>query len=138
MSFDAIQTGVVIDYPYLWAREAARGETEGRKSRPVTVGVRIRQASGDDILVLFPITSKAPMPKQFAVEVPEIEKKRAGLDQGIRLWIILDEYNQDSLTRSFYLEPTPPRGVFSRAFFLPVLREFISRRESTISVNRRG
>jgi hypothetical protein len=31
----------VIRYPYLWVREAARGETEGRKLRPVTVGVRI-------------------------------------------------------------------------------------------------
>ena len=40
MSFEAIQTGCVIRYPYLWAQQAARGETEGRKDRPTVVGVR--------------------------------------------------------------------------------------------------
>ncbi|WP_425960310.1 hypothetical protein [Rhizobium nepotum] len=29
--FDEIETAVVIRYPYLWSREASRGETEGRK-----------------------------------------------------------------------------------------------------------
>ena len=38
MSFDQLRTGCVILFPYLWVREAERGETEGRKPRPVTVG----------------------------------------------------------------------------------------------------
>jgi hypothetical protein len=46
------------------------------------------------------------------------------------LWIILDEFNEDAIGRSFRLEPEPPLGRFSRAFFLPLLREFIARRES--------
>ncbi|MBU6299627.1 MAG: hypothetical protein KGJ79_13860 [Alphaproteobacteria bacterium] len=41
MSFADFRTGAVIRFPYLWAREAARGETEGRKPRPGAVGVRI-------------------------------------------------------------------------------------------------
>jgi hypothetical protein len=31
-----------------------------------------------------------------------IEKRRAGLDADVRLWIILDEYNSDIIGHSFY------------------------------------
>lgn len=57
MSYDAIRTACVIRYPYLWLREAAGGETEGRKYRPVAVGVRLPHPDGD-LLLLFPITSR--------------------------------------------------------------------------------
>lgn len=90
MSYDDIQTAVVIRYPYLWARQARAGETEGRKDRPVTVGVRIARPEGD-LVLFFPITSKQPEPSRFSVEIPDIEKRRAGLDADRRLWIILDE-----------------------------------------------
>ena len=137
MSFDALRTGAVIRYTYLWAREAARGETEGRKYRPVAVGVRIPKPSGDDVLVLFPITSQEPSRGRFAAEIPDTEKRRAGLDGAVRLWIILDEYNQDVIGRSYYLEPELPLGHFSKAFFLPLLREFVRRKSQTRAVNRR-
>jgi hypothetical protein len=45
--YDDIQTATVIRYPYLWAREAGKGETEGRKDRPVAVGVRLPRPDGD-------------------------------------------------------------------------------------------
>ncbi len=138
MSFEALRTGAVIRYPYLWAREASHGETEGRKFRPGAVGVRIPKAGGEDALVLFPITSQQPAKGRFASEVPETEKRRAGLDGNVRLWIVLDEYNQDVMGRSFYLEPEPPLGYFSKAFFLPLLREFVRRRTLAKAVHRRG
>jgi hypothetical protein len=47
--------------------------------------------------------------------VPVIEKRRAGLDADVRLWIILDEFNEDVIGESFYLEPEPPLGQLSRA-----------------------
>jgi hypothetical protein len=72
-------------------REAERGETEGRKPRPVAVGVRIAKPKGEDLLVLFPITSQPPAYDRFAVAIPEMEKRRAGLDASLRLWIVLDE-----------------------------------------------
>jgi hypothetical protein len=128
VSFEALRTGAVIRFPYLWAREAARGETEGRKFRPVAVGVRIPQPNGEDVLVLFPITSQEPGRTRFAAEIPDTEKRRAGLDGSMRLWIMLDEYNQDIIGQSFYLEPEPPLGYFSTAFFLPLMQEFIRRR----------
>lgn len=70
------------------------------------------------------------------MEVPEIEKRRAGLDADLPLWIILDEFNEDVIGRSFYLEPEPPLGRFSRAFFPPLLKKFIARRESIRGVKR--
>ncbi|NGO53545.1 hypothetical protein [Allomesorhizobium camelthorni] len=134
-SFGSIQTACVIRYPYLWAREAGRGETEGRKRRPVTVGVRLRRIDGD-LLVLFPITSKEPHAGRFAVEIPETEKRRASLDVGLRLWIIFDEYNTDIVGESFYLEPEAPIGRFSKAFFLPLMRTFISRGKQASAISR--
>ncbi|WP_338695371.1 hypothetical protein V5279_04355 [Bradyrhizobium sp. 26S5] len=136
MSLDDLRTGSVIRFPYLWVREAERGETEGRKPRPVAVGVRIARPKGGDVLVLFPITSQPPAPDRFAAEIPEMEKRRAGLDATLRLWIILDEYNQDIVDQSFYLEPAPPLGRFSKAFFLPLMKQFIARRASIRGVNR--
>ena len=136
MSFEALTTGAVIRFPYLWAREAGQGETEGRKFRPAAVGVRIPKPKGEDLLFLFPITSQEPARERFAAEIPETEKRRAGLDGNLRLWIVLDEYNQDVIGRSFYLEPEPPLGYFSKAFFLPLLQEFIRRRSQTRAVHR--
>jgi len=133
--YDDIQTAAVVRYPYLWSREAEKGETEGRKERPVTVGVRIARPDGDLVLV-FPITTKQPGAGRFAIEIPAIEKRRAGLDVDLRLWIFLEEFNSDVIGRSFYLEPEPPIGRFSKAFFLPILREFIARRKTLTEVIR--
>jgi len=135
LSYDDIQTASVIRYPYLWARESNRGETEGRKDRPVAVGVRMPRADGD-LLLLLPITTKEPESNRFVSEIPLIEKRRTGLDPDIRLWIILDEYNTDIVGQSFYLEPVPPIGRFSKAYFLPLVRAFIARRKSLTGVSR--
>lgn len=88
------------------------------------------------MVLFFPITTKQPATDRFSIEIPAIEKRRAGLDGDMRLWIILDEYNSDIIGHSFYLEPEPPVGRFSKAFFLPVLREFIARRRSSSEVYR--
>lgn len=135
MSYDDIRTATIIRYPYLWAREDRAGETEGRKERPVAVGVRIPRPDGD-LVLFFPITTKEPESGRFAAEIPPIEKRRAGLDADRRLWIILDEFNSDLVGKSFYLEPEPPIGRFSKAFFLPLLREFIARRKAFTEVSR--
>lgn len=127
MSYDDVQSGCVIDYPYLWHREQAQGETAGRKRRPTAVAVRLARKDGQDALILFPLTTTEPEPGRHSVEIPEMEKRRAGLDRDVRIWMMLDEYNYDVVGRSFYLEPTPPRGSFSKAFFGPVLAD-VSRR----------
>jgi hypothetical protein len=129
VSFSDITSGCVIRYPYLWRRESLRGETEGRKTRPTAVGLRIVRPGGNDLLLLFPITSKQPETGQFAFEIPETEKRRAGLSSDTRLWIIATEGNQEQVARSFHLMPRSVIGRFSRAFFEPLVREIIRRRK---------
>lgn len=102
----------------------------------MAVGIRYPMANGEDLLILLPITTQAPQPDRVAIEIPEIEKRRAGLDGSQHLWLILDEYNEDVIGKSFYLEPDPPLGRFSKAFFLPLMREFIRRRSETQGINR--
>lgn len=135
MSYDQILTGSVIRYPYLWARQARDGEVAGRKARPVVVGVRAPRPDGD-LILLFPVTTREPERDRFFAELPLIEKRRGGLVSDLRLWIILDEFNTDVVGRSFYLEPVSPLGRLSRAFFLPLLREFIVRRKTFTEINR--
>ncbi len=136
MSRDDVLTGSVVRYPYLWARQADGGETEGRKLRPTAVGFRIPRATGD-VLLLFPITTAEPGKARFAVEIPDIEKRRGGLDLDRRSWILLDEFNEDVIDASFYLPPDPPLGRFSKAFLLPVLKRFMAERDGARRVRRR-
>ena len=90
-----------------------------------------------DLLILFPVTTKEPGNDEFAVEIPETEKHRAGLDKTLRQWIILSECNEDNIPGSYYLEPDPPIGNFSKRFFLPLVMDFIKRRAQVSIVSRR-
>lgn len=126
MTRDNLKSGVVIRYSFLWGPERQRGETEGRKPRPAVIGFRL----DDDLLLLFPITTREPEGGRFAREIPDTEKRRAGLNPHVRSWIILDEINTDSVSRSHYLEPGCEIGQFSRAFYLPLFRAWIKEREN--------
>ncbi len=120
MSFDSLGTGDVILYRYLWKHEALAGETEGRKPRPTVVAFRVRQ----NLLWLFPITTKTPGASRLFTEVPATEKRRAGLDADVELWIVLDEINVEDAASSYYLEPDCELGKFSRAFMIKALDLF--------------
>jgi hypothetical protein len=108
--------GEVWRYPFLWSREAARGETEGRKLRPVAMTLLTRNADGETEVLMAPITSQPSGDNPFAMEVPDIEKRRAGLDQDMQLWVVTDEANTDLPERSFYFEPDARVGAFSLQF----------------------
>ena len=129
MTFERFITGTVFTYPYLWGHQSDEGETEGRKTRPVVVGFRLRQKRGLDRIIILPITSRMPGPDRFASEIPDIEKRRAGLDANLRLWTILDDLNNDTLGKSYYLKDQAPLGRFSKPYFTPLLQELIARRE---------
>lgn len=136
MSFEALVTGAVFRYPYLWKQQADRGETEGRKDRPVAVAFRIGRIDDLETIVVIPITSKVPEAGRSSAEIPEVEKRRAGLDPDMRLWIILDEANMDVLGRSYYLAEQKPLGEFSKSYFLPIVREFAKNFRSVMKVDR--
>lgn len=110
--------GDVILYSYLWGREHDRGEESGRKARPTCVMIIFRAQEGKKTTLLFPITSRRPDPRADAVEIPEIEARRAKLYTPA--WIIVDEFNSDDLETSFAIEDAEPLGAFSRKFMARV------------------
>ncbi len=130
--------GEVISYPYLWAWQQQRGETEGRKQRPVCVVIAIRSASdGNTHLALLAITTQPPQTGRAALEVPEIERKRAGLSDLKQCWIMADEYNYDIVERSWYIEPGQDiLGRFSKPFMVKIARLFAEARGRSGRVNR--
>lgn len=121
---DPPQEGDVWRYPYLWRWQDARNETEGRKNRPVSFVAVAKTVSGEHLLFVLPITSKEPDTGAHAIEIPQTELRRAGLDSALRLWIVIDEYNLDILERSFYFEPGERLGSFSPKFRSTIVRQF--------------
>lgn len=133
------RVGDVWRYPFLWSREAASGETEGRKPRPVALILVTRTAAGETEVLMAPITTQPPTADAFALEVPDIEKRRAGLDPHLRLWVVTEEVNADLPGRSFYFEPDGRIGAFSLPFTKAVQTRMIEalRGRRLIRVNRR-
>lgn len=56
MTFENLTRGSVIFFPFLWWREAERGETEGRKGRETVIVSRFT-FEGKDHIALLPITA---------------------------------------------------------------------------------
>jgi hypothetical protein len=109
------KTGLVIRYSYLWAREQHRGEETGRKDRPVCVQMIVSNRRGNELALLFPITSQQPDTATHALRLPEIEARRTGLR--IPAWVIADEWNEEAdLVNSTSIADANPLGSFSKAF----------------------
>lgn len=136
---DAPKAGDVLRYPYLWARQAGHGETEGRKTRPCAVILSLKAGGGQTELRLCAVTTQPPQTDTHAVEVPEIEKRRAGLDSNVPLWVIVDEHNLDVFEQSFYIEPRSHIGAFSNSFTKVLQKEMVSalRQRNSKAVSRR-
>lgn len=111
--------GDVVRYPYLWRWQHGRGETEGRKDRPVCVLLAAKGRDGLTHLALLAISSRAPAEEQAAIEIPEIECRRAGLSEWKRAWVTVSEYNYDIAERSWHLDLNqPPLGRFGKPFMM--------------------
>lgn len=124
MSYDDFVSGVVIRYAFLWSHERARGQTDGRKRRPCVIALRMPRPNGADALLLFPITTKEPLPDVVALEIPETEKRIAGLDRQHRHWVVIEESNLERIPGSWHLEPDKPIGKVSRRFLLLIGEAF--------------
>lgn len=82
----------MLCFAYLWAREAATGQEEGLKDRPVVV-VLATQETGDRLGVLVaPVTHSPPDDSATAIEMPANVKRDLGLDRE-RSWIMTNEIN---------------------------------------------
>jgi hypothetical protein len=72
-------------------------------------------------LVLLAISGTPPRLGQTAIEIPQLELRRAGLTESKQGWITVSEYNHDILERSWdFPIQTPPQGRFSRPFLKKV------------------
>lgn len=129
--YDDIQTAAIIHYPYLWSRDAAKGETEGRKERPVAVGSRIPRPDGD--LALFFQSQRNS--RKRGVSLLRYRSSKSVVPVLIPNFVSGSSWTSSTaMSSGVPLEPAPPIGQFSKEFFLPILREFIARRKSFTEV----
>jgi len=84
---------MVISYAYLWRREHNQGRDTGAKTRPAVIVLAVRDAEGDTIVVVAPMTHSAPNAPEDGVEIPAATKARLGLDSE-RSWVIVSEVNR--------------------------------------------
>ena len=121
-SYNDYQNGTLVQYQFLWSREASKGQVEGTKRRPCAIILRSPLPSSDRIF-LIPVTTKEPDEKIPALEIPELEARRMGLNEPMRRWIILNEINVDEIP-SYVLEPNAKIGQIGVSFFRTILLEF--------------
>lgn len=92
--------------------------------RPVCMLLSVRR-DDQTHLVLLAISSTPPRRDQQAIVVPQLECRRAGLDDWKEAWITLSEFNYDIVERSYYLDPNAEvLGYFSKGFLVQVATAF--------------
>lgn len=116
MNLNLPEAGSVFHYPYLWSHEKATG-VENPKDRTVCLVLRRKDEFGNDHLIILPISDHRPESPNDAVFVPDIEKRRAGLDVGRAAYVHVNDYNIDILQKSWNYDPKAKRlGRFGKAF----------------------
>lgn len=114
---DAFVEGDIIRYAYRWVAERDEDRSvEGSKDHPCCLVLLVRDAAGRPTIFLAPISSKPPRADQKALNIPDTERRRAGLERHVDAWIYIDEVNADLLHESWYLTPQAPMGSFSRSY----------------------
>lgn len=113
-------SGSVLNYPYLRHWQAEKGETEGRKDRPVCLILAIAKSELTH-LVLLAISGTPPRSDQTALIIPSLERRRTGLRDWKEAWITISEYNYDVAEASHYLDPnTEILRRFSSSFLAKI------------------
>lgn len=92
MTWPVPRPGLVIRYSYLWEREALAGQEEGVKDRPCAIIVVLLREGEHPVVRVLPVTHATPLDSTTALEIPQLTKRRLGLDSE-RSWVILDEAN---------------------------------------------
>ncbi|MCR5942615.1 hypothetical protein FG152_17545 [Ochrobactrum sp. XJ1] len=119
-----LSNGSIIRYPYLWAWQRDKGETEGRKSRPVCLVLAIRRGNHTN-LILLAISGTPPRSDQTALDIPQLECRRAGIREWKDAWITVSEFNHHVAETSFYYDPNMEvLGSFSKGFLSKIAAAF--------------
>lgn len=85
------EPGLVVSYSYLWHWEHERDQEEGLKDRPCAIILVAKDAPGETVVTVVPITHGSP--EGDAVELPLPVKRRLGLDEE-RSWVVVSEVNR--------------------------------------------
>jgi hypothetical protein len=134
---------MVIRYSYLWKREQEEGREEGIKDRPCAVIVALRNESGNDVVLVLPVTHLQPADIAEAIEIPAETKRRLRLDSQ-RSWIVISEANE-FIWPGPDLRPVPGRdvstidyGALPQRFFAFLVEKYLERyqRGKTARVKR--
>lgn len=116
--------GSVFRYPYLWAWQRDKGETEGRKARPVCMVLAIPKGPQTHLVILA-ISGTPPRSDQTALEIPQLECRRAGIRDWKDAWITVSEFNHDIAEASFYYDLNAELlGSFSKGFLAKIAAAF--------------
>ncbi len=122
MTLPVPRPGLVIRYSFLWSSEQADGASEAAKDRPCAIVVATRrQADGDILTIVAPITHRPPGDAAASLEIPSVICKSLGLDGG-RHWLRLEELNSFAWP-GFDLRPIPGQperyeyGMLPRALY---------------------
>ncbi|SRR5260221_11745527 len=83
----------MIRYSYLWHSEYEQGREEGLKDRPCAIVIAARDAGGETVVTVVPVTHTAPQREAEAVEIPSATKQRLGLD-ALQSWALVNEVNR--------------------------------------------
>ncbi len=121
---------------YLGMAAAARRDRGGASGAQFVIAIR-GTSDGNTHLALLAITSQPPQAGRSALEIPDIERKRAGLGDLKQSWIMVDEYNYAIVERSWYIEPDQEiLGRFSKSFMVKIAGLFTEARGRSGRVNR--
>lgn len=93
MTLPKPEPGLVIRYSYLWYAEYAGGQEEGIKDRPCALVMAAQSEDGGTVVTVLPVTHREPANAGLAMEIPQITKRRLGLDAA-RSWVLFGESNQ--------------------------------------------
>lgn len=114
---DLLKHGTIFYYDYVFKWQVELGRKEGEKDRPVCVLSVIKSSDGLTHVGLLAVSATPPKSGQVAIELPQIECRRAGLKEWKGGWIIVSEYNYDIVERSYSLDVNQePIGRFSKQF----------------------
>lgn len=84
--------GMVINYGYLWARQAKQGMVDPQKYRPSLI-LAVKEQEEKKLVYVAPITHTPPFYPEESLLMPMATKERLGLD-GQNSWLMLSEVNK--------------------------------------------
>lgn len=110
------EAGMIINYGYLWARQAYK-EAEGEKIRPSLI-LDVANVDGKQMVYVSPLTHTPPFYPENSLLLPLETKERLKMD-GQNSWLMLDEVNK-------FEWPGPDlRGAYGKPYFGRVPAEFL-------------